>query len=112
MSPLRNEKSSRYNSTSNAPASTTPIPLIRHAHQPQTPKRLCLRAFPYERCCPGEPLGTPTPAELAKLPVNTQKVGLDFAKVFEGGRGDFEDDEDGVVSAVRAGDGRTMVGAI
>ena len=40
----------------------------------------------------GQPLATPTPAELANLFVNSPKVGLDFAKIF-----DFEskpDDDD------------------
>ncbi|KAH9949050.1 kinase-like protein [Amylocystis lapponica] len=31
----------------------------------------------------GEPIATPTPAELAKLFVDTPKVGLDFAKIFD-----------------------------
>ncbi|KAG6378353.1 kinase-like domain-containing protein [Boletus reticuloceps] len=31
----------------------------------------------------GQPLATPTPAELANLFVNSPKVGLDFAKIFE-----------------------------
>ncbi|KAI8992906.1 kinase-like domain-containing protein [Trametes punicea] len=54
----------------------------------------------------GEPVATPTPTELAKLFVNTPKVGLNFAKIFdfdtedEGGEGsesesDGEADEDG-----------------
>ncbi|KAH7909222.1 kinase-like domain-containing protein [Hygrophoropsis aurantiaca] len=38
----------------------------------------------------GEPLATPTPAELANLFVNSPKVGLDFAKIF-----DFESEIDG-----------------
>ncbi|KAH7921052.1 kinase-like protein [Leucogyrophana mollusca] len=37
----------------------------------------------------GEPLATPTPAELANLFVNSPKVGLDFAKIF-----DFESEAD------------------
>ncbi|OCH88656.1 kinase-like protein [Obba rivulosa] len=31
----------------------------------------------------GEPVATPTPAELAKLFINTPKVGLNFAKIFD-----------------------------
>lgn len=38
----------------------------------------------------GEPVATPTPAELAKLFVNTPKVGLNFAKIF-----DFDAEESG-----------------
>ncbi|KAF8547288.1 kinase-like protein [Imleria badia] len=37
----------------------------------------------------GQPLATPTPAELANLFVNSPKVGLDFAKIF-----DFESEPD------------------
>ncbi|KAI0661385.1 kinase-like domain-containing protein [Cubamyces menziesii] len=42
----------------------------------------------------GEPVATPTPAELAKLFVDTPKVGLNFAKIFDFDTED-EDDEDG-----------------
>ncbi|KAH0826861.1 kinase-like domain-containing protein [Lanmaoa asiatica] len=38
----------------------------------------------------GQPLATPTPAELANLFVNSPKVGLDFAKIF-----DFESEAEG-----------------
>lgn len=37
----------------------------------------------------GEPLTTPTPAEVAKLFVNSPKVGLNFSRIFE-----FDEDED------------------
>lgn len=40
----------------------------------------------------GEPLATPTPAELAKLFVDTPKVGLNFAKIFDF---DTEDEDSG-----------------
>ncbi|KAI0779573.1 kinase-like domain-containing protein [Fomes fomentarius] len=49
----------------------------------------------------GEPIATPTPAELAKLFVDTPKVGLNFAKIFdfdtesENGDSDGELSEDG-----------------
>jgi NIMA (never in mitosis gene a)-related kinase 2 len=42
----------------------------------------------------GEPLAMLTLAELAKLFVNTPKVGLNITKIFEDGRGDSEDDKD------------------
>ncbi|KAH9895184.1 kinase-like domain-containing protein [Cubamyces lactineus] len=40
----------------------------------------------------GEPVATPSPAELAKLFVDTPKVGLNFAKIFDF---DTEDEDDG-----------------
>lgn len=44
----------------------------------------------------GEPLATPTPAELASLFVNSPKVGLNFATIFDFARegNETEDDED------------------
>ncbi|KAI0829788.1 kinase-like domain-containing protein [Trametes gibbosa] len=50
----------------------------------------------------GEPLATPTPAELAKLFVDTPKVGLNFAKIFDfdtededsGNEGEVEEEEE------------------
>jgi len=46
----------------------------------------------------GEPVATPSPAELAKLFVDTPKVGLNFAKIFDfdsEGEDDSDADEDG-----------------
>jgi len=42
----------------------------------------------------GEPVATPSPAELAKLFVNTPKVGLNFARIFDFDSEDEEDEED------------------
>lgn len=42
----------------------------------------------------GEPVATPSPAELAKLFVDTPKVGLNFAKIFDFDSEDEEDDEE------------------
>jgi hypothetical protein len=44
----------------------------------------------------GEPLATPTPAELVKLFIDTSKVGINFAKIFEEGEGDSEEKSVGV----------------
>jgi NIMA (never in mitosis gene a)-related kinase len=44
----------------------------------------------------GEPLATPTPAELVKLFVDTPKVGINFAKIFQEGEGDSEEKSVGV----------------
>jgi hypothetical protein len=45
----------------------------------------------------GEPLATPTPAELAKLFIGTLKVGLNFSKIFDH---DDSEEEEGEVTAV------------
>ena len=60
----------------------------------------------------GEPVATPTQAELAKLFVETPKVGLNFAKIFdfdaedESGDSDGEIDEDGYETDSRPRPGR------
>ncbi|RPD59747.1 kinase-like protein [Lentinus tigrinus ALCF2SS1-7] len=46
----------------------------------------------------GEPVATPTPAELAKLFVDTPKVGLNFAKIFDFDGEDESGDSDGELS--------------
>ncbi|KAI0769434.1 kinase-like domain-containing protein [Trametes elegans] len=69
------------------PVFKTPMPskcadLLTDVPPPSAMKGVILTAT-------GEPVATPSPAELAKLFVDTPKVGLNFAKIF-----DFEAEED------------------